>query len=226
MSGWRFTWGHWEFGADGDQALWCQHPKFGDGMCGETMFLQVNVWPLKCNKSWNEVKNWIRSSDNDLLILEAPRLQKLGMPGCHNLLKSLWKQIEFFENEHFILILINEFSWFFDALLIVTAFRWTLHLNRRVFRSLRNHPALHFFSDGFFRAKWRSGKSRSPIVQKVHVQNAKCALSCWSLADREKSGGKNSRCLANFCARCLTLGASNWKHFATECPNLEKHPTT
>lgn len=31
LSGWRFTWGHWEFGADGDQALWCQHPKFGEG---------------------------------------------------------------------------------------------------------------------------------------------------------------------------------------------------
>lgn len=34
LSGRRFTWGHWEFGADGDQALWCQHPKFGEGRAG------------------------------------------------------------------------------------------------------------------------------------------------------------------------------------------------
>ena len=82
LSGWRFTWGHWEFGADGDQALWCQHPKFGDGMCGETMFLQVNVWPLKCNKSkWNEVKKLYPLPY--FIIWDANLVRQVGGGGPH-----------------------------------------------------------------------------------------------------------------------------------------------
>ena len=147
------------------------------------------------------IKNWIRSSDNDLLILEAPRLQKLGMPGCHNLLKSLWKQIELIEKRAFHFDFDQWIFMLFRCSVNCYSFQVDAPSEPSGVSELEKSSSTPLFQWWIFSCKME--KWEKPIadrvqnVQKVHVQNAKCALSCWSLADREKSGGKNSRCLAN-----------------------------